>query len=375
LLVTCRRIFAPAVLAALLVALLVFAPAAPAVPTPIGEGKTELRLSGGLYKQLKRNDVDVLRSQAGKVRGRVATLPVEEGTLDPVTGAGSVLYGGGIRFRVGDKQVALSGLVLNTTRRTLRGKIAGRGLKLASARGVVNYRNGFGRDLIVKRLKLTARAAKVLNSQLGLSRVFRGGSSLGETVGFADPASVTIQSGSIVLEGSEGFFGKLKSLDVEVVPFEAATVLGTTPPAFSFPLLPGTVPMDLSDDGPGSETGLRLIQKGGTPELPIMSPVMSLVAVSVSPESRILSAGVSVHFSEGNPGLYGVAPIATLDASTSALLADPPSRTLSMINLRATINQFLAEKLNETFAQPKGKPPLFSAGEPLGTVSLTVQAE
>jgi len=355
--------------------LLVFAPAAPAVPSPIGEGKTELRLSGGLYKQLKRNGVDVLRSQAGKVRGRVATLPVEEGALDLLTGAGSVRYEGGIRFRTGDAQVALSGLTLDFTRRALRGKIAGRGLKLATARGVVNYRNGFGRDLIVKRLKLTGRAAKVLNAQLGLTRVFKGGRSLGETVGFADPESVTIQSGSILLEGSQGIFEKLKSLDVEVVPFEAATVLGTTPPAFSFPLLPGTVPMDLSDDGPGSETGLRLIQKGGTPELPIMSPVMSLVALSVSPESRTLSAGVSVHFSEGNPGLYGTTPIATLDLSASTLLTDPPSRTLSTINMRATINQFLAEKLNETFAQPKGKSPLFSAGEPLGTVSLNVQAQ
>lgn len=309
------------------------------------------------------------------MRGRVATLPVEEGALDLLTGAGNVRYEGGIRFRADGEQVALSALVLDTARRTLRGKIAGRSVKLASARRIVNYRNGFGRDLIVRRLTLTGRAARVLNSQLGLSRVFKGGRSLGESIGFADPDTVTIQSGSIGLEGNEGFFAKLKSLDVEVVPFEAATVLGTTPPAFSFPLLPGTVPMDLSDDGPGSETGLRLIQKGGTPELPIMSPVMSLVALSVSPESRILSAGVSVHFAEGNPGLYGVAPIATIDASASTLLTDPPSRTLSMINMRATINQFLAEKLNETFARAKGKSPLFYAGEPLGTVSLTVQAQ
>jgi hypothetical protein len=373
LLATSRRIFAPAALATLLVALLALAPAATGTTAPVAGGKTELRLNQRLYRLLKKNDVKVLQSPGAKVRGRVATLTAVGGALDPVTGIGTVSYEGGIRFRAGKRQVALRSFLFDRAKRSLSAKIGGRRIKIASAQGILSNRLGFGTDLIVKALRLTGSGAKILNEKLGLPDVFKVGRSLGASVGFADPETVELAGGATVLTGSEGFFSKLKSLDVEVAPFEAAFVLNSTPPTFSFPHLPGGS-IDLeAPNGMRSETGLRLIQKGGTPEVPTMSPVMSLVGLSISLESRTVTAGVSVHFSSGNPSLYGYTPIANLGAAASPVL-DPAARTITVANLDATINSFLAEKLNETFAQPNGKGQLFKAGEPLGAFTITAQA-
>jgi len=329
-------------------------------------------MNRGLYQLLKLEGVHVSHLIPATVQGRFATLPVTPGgALDPTTGKGSVELDGGIQFRAGRRRVALTELGLDTSRHALSGRIGGRLLPIASTIRLEDARDGFGARVGIKALRLKPTAAKILNRKLGLGRVFRSGRSFAEASSSTQPGSVTILGGSTVLAGDEATFAKLKSLEVEVTPFEVAKVLGSNPPAFGFPLLPsGTaVPLDLSSGGLVSETGLRLVRQGG----PSPPAELSLAGLSVSLESKALSADTSIQSSTGSPSRFGVAPIATLDTSGASTSTDPSARTVTLTGVAAKIDQFLAERLNEAFAKPKEKAP-FSAGEPLGTVTVTVQA-
>ncbi len=329
-------------------------------------------MNRGLYQLLKLEGVHMSRLTPGTVEGRVATLPAGAGVLDPTTGKGSVSLEGGVEFRAGMRRLTLTELTLDTTRHTLSGKIGGRRLPIASTIGLKDTRDGFGASVGIKSLKLRRTAAKILNRKLGLDRVFRSGRSFAEASSSTQPGSVTVLGGSAVLAGDEATFAKLKSLEVEVTPFEAAKVLGSNPPTFGFPLLPSgaAVPLDLSSGGLVSETGLRLIRQGG----PSPPAELSLVGLSVGLESKIVSADTSIQTASGGVRRFGVTPVATLDTSGASTSADPGTRIITLSNLGAKISQFLAEKLDDAFAKPSGKSPPFAAGEPLGAVTVTVQA-
>ncbi len=368
-LVTSGRIFGLAI--GLLLGALLAAPAASAAPNSVAGGEAELQLNRGLYGVLEQNDVRTMRLGGGVVRGRFATVPLGQGEFDPVTGVGGVALGAGIKFASGERRAPLGGLVLRTTKRSLTGLIRNKIVKIASLTGVRHRRVGFGIEVDVAGLRLTAKAAQHLNGRLGLDGAFRAGRSLGSVAVSAESGKVALRGGATTLVGAESTFAKLRSLDVEVVPFEAATVLATAPPTFSFPSFAGGSWNFEAPSGIAGETGLRLIQRGDTPR----SPVMSLVGLSLSLEAKALTANVSIHYPQGDPGLFGYTPIATVDTAASTTALDPAARTISVANLGATINAFLAEKLNEAFAVPNGKGQLFQAGEPLGVLSIAAQAE
>ncbi|HXS47898.1 MAG TPA: hypothetical protein VN756_10600, partial [Solirubrobacterales bacterium] len=340
---------------------------------PAGDGSTVLRLNRGLFQLLRKEGVHLSKSTAGKVEGRVITLPIEAGQVDPTTGKGSVSLEGGIELWAGRRRVALTGLNFDSGRRTLTGKIGTRTLLIASAFGIRSTRNGFGANIDVKGLAMRSTAAKILNRKLGLDGVIRRNRTFAEATTYAQPGAVTIVSGSLALAGNEETFAKLKSLDVRVTPFESATLLSESPPTFGFPLLSGgaPVPLDLSSGGVRSETGLMLIQQGGSST----PTVLSLMGLSVSLESKLISADVSVQPQSSGVSRFGVTPIATLDTPGASMSIDPGARTITLANVSATITQFLAERLNDAFAKPQGKAPLFDAGEPLGTVTVAVQAQ
>jgi hypothetical protein len=364
------RIFAAAT--SVLLGLLALAPGVSASAVPVAGGSTVISMNRGLHQLLKLEGVRMSRLTPATVQGRFATFPVAlGGTLDPTTGRGSVGLEGGIELRAGGRRIALTGLELDTSRHVLSGRIGGRLLPIASTLRIEDSRDGFGANVGIRALRLKRTAAKVLNRKLSLDRVFRGGRSFAEASSSTQPASVTVAGGSAVLAGDEGTFGKLKSLDVEVTPFESATVLAAAPPTFGFPLLPSgaTVPLDLSSGGVGSDTGLRLIRASGA-----TTAEVSLVGLSVSLESKTVSADTSIQTPSTGPRRFGVTPIATLDTAGASTSADPATRTVALAGAGAKIDQFLAERLDDAFAEPKGKTPPFSAGEPLGALTIAVQA-
>lgn len=331
-------------------------------------------MNRGLYQLLKLEGVHVSHLTPATVQGRFATLPVTPGgALDPTTGRGSVGLEGGIEFRAGGRQVDLTELELDTSRHLLSGRIGGRLLPIASTLRIDDSRDGFGANVGIRALRLKRTAARILNRKLSLDRVFRGGRSFAEASSSTQPGSITVAGGSAVLAGDEATFARLKSLGAEVTPFESATVLAAAPPTFGFPLLASgaALPLDLSSGGVGSETGLRLIRPGGPGTA---AAELSLVGLSVSLESKIVSADTSIQTPSTGPRRFGVTPIATLDTAGASTSVDPAARTVALAGAGAKIDQFLAERLNEAFAEPKGKTPPFSAGEPLGALTIAVQA-
>src|SRR5690349_14787036 len=156
-------------LVAALAALLALAPFASAASDPLASGTTTITLSKSLVKKLKKAGVKVIKVSPGTVKGRNVALPVSGGSLDPTNGQGTVEHSGGIKFKHGKKSAVIKVLVLETTTSSLKAKVAGKNMKLASASGVSSARNGFGANVTVGTLKITGGAAKQLNKKLGFT--------------------------------------------------------------------------------------------------------------------------------------------------------------------------------------------------------------
>jgi hypothetical protein len=79
----------------LLVAALVFAPAALAAGDPVASGSFHLKLSRSFHKQLRRNGVAM----------KPNVFSVEQGSIDPITGTGTLTLTGKLRFKHGHRKV------------------------------------------------------------------------------------------------------------------------------------------------------------------------------------------------------------------------------------------------------------------------------
>lgn len=202
-------------LAALLAAL-VCASTASAASVPVGGGKTQLSLAGGLTKALRREGVAIKPLGSAKLRGRALTLPVASGAFDPDAASGVLAHSGGLRLVSGRRSVALRGLRLNVSAKSLSAIVAGKRMRLAGLGGARLRSEGFDLRLTIKRLPLTQAAATALNRALGLARALRAGRSLGSANGLGEPSLVHIDFGSIALGGPDTTFSKLESLGAQI---------------------------------------------------------------------------------------------------------------------------------------------------------------
>jgi hypothetical protein len=207
-----------------------------------------------------------------------------------------------------------------------------------------------------------------LSAKLGVDGVFTKGRSLGSSISHVLPQTISLVSGAFQLALNEGTLAKLESLEVEIGPFEAATMVGSNPLTYSFPLRTGALAPDLSNGFVTSETGLRLHQdehKG----------LLSVLAMGASLESNYFSAGVDGNTSAGKRLLFGTMPIGTLDRTGASGQFDPQSRSVTYSGVGVVMTQAFADALNDTFAEPKGKGTVFKGGEPLGVFGLSAQAQ
>ena len=264
---------------------LVWAPAASAASDPIASGTTTITLNKGLYKKLKKNGVKVLKVSPGRVKNRKVTLPVSTGsTVDPTTGAGTINHSGGFKFKKGKRTAALKNLVLNTTTKALTGKVANKSMKIASVSGVSLTRNGFGANITAKKLKLTSKAAKRLNSKLAppknkskkssasasarSNKLFKGGQVLGSSSSTEQPSTVTVLAGSAQPEYQRRNRQKVLTrttagLGVRIEPISpAAAAAGPTISRHpKFPIGGGTIAPDASAGTVQTTGGVKLAQE------------------------------------------------------------------------------------------------------------------
>jgi hypothetical protein len=402
-------------LVAALAALLALAPFASAGSNPIASGATTVKLNKGFAKKLKKYKIKVLKVSPGTVKGRVITLPVSGGSLDPVSGLGTVEHSGGIKFKAGKKSAPVNTLVLDTTTASLTAKVAGKRMKFASVKGFTVARNGFGANVSISSLKLTGKAAKQLNKKLGFSGhkkgkakghkraaaskalqpPFKGNQVLGGATSETQPKTVgVLPTGNASLALSASALQKLNDIGPHEPgkpgPFSVklSTIAPTSivsagpPPTVAFPIGGGTISPTASSGIVQTAGGLELVQSLEAAPPPGTKGVTVLKMGNVWVDLGAKTATVEVTITnektaELNKGNLGRASIADISLTGATITSDPATHTVSVQNATATLQAVTAEVLNSVFVEPiegKGKG-TFAGGDPLGVFSFTAQTE
>jgi hypothetical protein len=371
-----RRLLTAA--AACLLGLLALAPSAWGLADSIVGGKTRLALDPALFRLLSKEGVRVAPQRPGKLSGRVATLPVSSGQIDPAGASGTLTQEGGIRFAAGGTVVPLDHFGISTANQQVSARIDGRRVKLALVDGFTFSRRGFGNAYRIETLRLTPRAAGLLNRKLGLTGVFKAGrGSFGSIEGTTLPERTRVESGSIELAGAEGFFEKLKLIEAGLVGFET-TPLSQTPPTYRFPLITGELTLDMRGGFAGAEAGWEIFADPNGPGavMTLSNMTMNFEMPPVRPLAEMgrLTAQMQIHDAAGNPRSLGTVTLGTLILPTGTQRVDPASRTMTLAATPVKIGNAFVDRLNEVLAGPKGKPTLFTYEEPLGSVGVSLTA-
>lgn len=364
-----------------LVVSLALAPLASAAKDPLAGGTTTIKLNNGLYKKLKKHGVKVSGVKPATVKGGTVTLPVANGELDPLTGQGVVEHSGGVKLKRAKKSTTLKSLVLDTAKKSLSGKLGGKNVKIASLAGMSFKRDGFGVDVSVKKLKLTAKAAKLLNGKLGV-KVFKANANTGSSSSATQPSAVTVlPGGKATLKTSLETVKKFKEVLVEFEPIAPATEELALPPSFFFPIGGGTIGPNATAGTLQTLGGVKLVQMELTnPEtLEKFQLSMTLNAIWIDLGTKVATVEVSIDSSNQKavktPGLIGRSSIANINLSGATIKSDPIAHTVSVENASATLQAVTAETLNEVFAGPLKKGKVFVEGDSLGTFSFTAQTQ
>jgi hypothetical protein len=392
------------ILATALIALLAFAPLASATPDPVGGGSTTVTLKGNFVNYLKTFGIKVQKIGPAKLNGKKATFTNTGGSVDPTTGQGEVTLGGGLKFKAGKKTAPVKALVLNTTKKALFAKVAGKKMKFATVAGWSQARNGFGVNITVKKLKLTGSAASALNKktgyQKGKPKPFLANKLMAQAKSDVQPSTVAVlPGGNATLALSAQAVEKLSKVGPEVAPgfwpFEVklATVAPTTvtvpgpPPTVAFPISGGTM-------GPSATSGVLQTIGGLTlsQNLEALGPngngqtTLTLGNIWVDMGTKQASVEVSVTSTATNEETKKAANLGNLGRASIADLVigpvtiDSATRTISVTNATATLQAVTAETLNSVFIKPIEKEAgpddvQFAAGDPLGTFSFTAQTQ
>jgi hypothetical protein len=410
------------ILAAALIALMAFAPFASAASDPLASGKTTMTLQKSFTNYLKTFGITIAKISPTKLSGGKATFNVTGGSLDPTTGKGTVNLGGGLKFKAGKLSAPVKGLVLNTEKKTLTGKVGGKKVKIASVAGWSFSRSGFGVNLKINKVKLTNAGATQLNKKLGFSKgkpkPFLKNKLIAKATSETQPATVTVLPvGNMTFNGDATLLGKLKNVKAEVQTLGQTTVSGTT---FTGPILGGTVAPTGTAGVVQSGLGFKLVQNLPTSATTALSTTISLGGVYVDLAAKTATVEVIAESNAESPQGSGKKPLnlgnlgrsSIADITVTGVNTDPTTRTVG-INASAVLQAVSAEVLQgfvsvdqayveggaflltcealpekckepaeKAIAQAKAKEEgekvaknKISAGESLGSFSFTAQAQ
>jgi hypothetical protein len=394
-----------AILAAVVFALLAFAPFASAASDPVGSGSTKLVVKKGFKNKLNKKKIKLQKWGSGNVKGRQISLNnVNGGSFDPLTGEGNVTNkpSDGFKLKYGKRTVPISDIEVNTINKLVRAKVANAKMKLANlGKQFPSTRDGFGTAYAWGKVKLTGKAAKRLNNKLGLKNAFKGGNVISNVSGSAQPTEATlVPVNSATLDLSASAVKKLGhvgtppfpegaspvAVKLEPVAPTAVTSLGP-PPVVAFPISGGALAPAANAGTLQTAGGLKLIQNL-EPVSTKPGDVTTLTMGNIWVDMATLQASVEVSIenpvtAEANLGNLGRASIADISLAGATIVSDPVTRTITVQNASATLQAVTAETLNQVFIDglEKAKPELFAgqekfaAGDPLGTFSFVAQAQ
>lgn len=319
-------------------------------------------LNRGLYRELRRDGVRLGRLGAGRTRGRTAVLPAGAGTVAPAEGGADAGFRGGIALRSGRRIAKLHGLGLDTRTGRLTGRIGKRRLAIALLGGVSGKPAGFGTKISAATLRLTGKAAALLNRGLGLRRTFKANRSLGSLVTVLQPGTVRVSSGTISIGGPDTAFSKLRSLDVEMGGWGASGRWSSGEETY---FLFSTEPTEIATDATaGIVAGAE--NDGISMEIHAPPPRNMLLR---QPRIDLATGELSATLSPLSTESPVTAAIGTLDYGAATVQVRPGVGVFELTGIQALANQFIADRLNESFRTPG----LFQAGETLARVTMTLR--
>jgi len=342
------------VVAAALFALLAFAPFASATPDPVASGSATVTLNNGWTKYLKTFGINIQKVKPAKLKGQKATFKVTGGEMDPTNGLGSLTLSGGLKFKAGKKSATVKGLVLDTAKSSLQGKIGGKKVKLAKTSGLSYSRSGFGVKVNLKKLQLTNAAASQLNKKLGFAKgkpkPFLKNKVIGKSTSEDQPKTVTLlPANSLVYNGNPTLLGKLSNVGVKVETIPPTTALGTQ---FAAGITGGTLSPTATSGTVLSGLGLNLSQSLPVPGKPSIDTKITLGAMYLDLSAKTVSVEVAAVSNAESPagsnkfplnlGALGRSSIA--DLTLTGVSTSPATRSVS-VNASAVLQIVAAEVL------------------------------
>jgi hypothetical protein len=341
-------------------ATLAVAATAHAAGDPVASGSFELKLAGKLGKQLKQGHASL----------RAGSLTIEQGTVDPVTGAGELILGGRLRFAHGHRKLAYKKLTVTLGS---GGSLSSAGKPLFALSGGSVTRNGFGADLGGVKLKLGKPAARKIKRKLGL-RSLRAGSAGSVSVS-EQPQTVQLTGGTAAVNAysatvpgsvaSKLSYHCVDSVAGVTVRAPASQPGGLLTP-YHFPITGGTISPS-GDDGLIQQAGGLTIANthpapsasgfpsGCKTNAPSPPPLAQLAETDFAFDllNRTVKSHVVISNHPTQPnGDQGVVVQANLDSSNLTVNVDPQSHAASATGAVIRINAGTALYLNQVFPQP-----------------------
>lgn len=356
------------------------APAASAARDPIASGSTDLHMKKGFLRKLANNDVSVGGVGTGAVTGNKIGLKVIDGKFDPTNGEGFLEAEGGFRLLRGQRGVPITQVTVNTVKNLVFARIAKAQMQLGELVTPLKFgREGFGSNLRTPQLKLTGKAAQRISNRLGLrgSHRLNPGRTLSNAFSIAQPSTVTVlpQGSSATLLGNNATLAKFGAKGVKLPEGISAIAPATkpTPTSFLFPVTGGSLAPDGSE-GTVRSAGTVQILKEAEP----FSPTMRLKDINVDFKAKTATVELEILPTPPFPGATGRSSIADIVLPPGSVVANPLTRTITVTGAEARLQAVAASTLNSVFNQPAPEPPPasnFVVGDPLGTFSMTVQAQ
>jgi hypothetical protein len=326
------------ILAAALIALMAFAPFASAASNPLASGTTTMTLQKSFTNYLKTFGITVAKISPAKLSGGKATFKVTGGSLE-VNGKGTVNLGGGLKFKAGKLSAPVKGLVLDTKKKSLTGKVGGKKVKIATIAGWSSTRKGFGINLKINKVKLTNAGATQLNKKLGFSKgkpkPFLKNKLIAKATSETEPATVNVLPiGNMTFSGSPVLLTKLNNVKVDLQLLGLTQKTGTV---FTGPILGGTVSPLGTAGVVQSGIGIKMVQN-----LPLqvgaITTNITLGGIYVDLAAKTATVEVIAESNAESPQGSGKKPLnlgnlgrsSIADITLTGVTADPTTRTVAI---------------------------------------------
>jgi hypothetical protein len=351
--------------------------------------------------QLKGGSVVIqLKNARGlKLKPKSLNLPIASGSVDPISGAGTVQVNGAFRAKRGKGKAKVKITRLSLGANGGPGSIAAKVGKsnvgtFATLSGGTVARNGFGATISNITAKIAGKGAQALNRAFSPTKGkgakksaggrVKAGQPLGTIVSITtDPLAVEVVpgTGTLTLHTDLGgaFASKLPQHCIEplsggVTPIPPAT---QSVADFTFPVSGGSAAPDFSA-GEVVTAGGQTLAKNST--LPGILTPASCPSAEPPNGTSLVSTEIGVNFANNllnstaalPTGFSLRAPLANIDFSTGSRSFDPSTNELTIAGATVDLSVPAALTLNEFFPTQSGNPgDDFVAGDGIGTIDLT----